>query len=203
MMSILLAASRGKSNRLAWFVIIIGILLGLYALQYLDVEWSGVPLPGRITSRQNDLQRLYSDLEHQRQLAAKRAEQLSDLNRLADNFYRAEERMPTTEIQSQVEGMALRSGFRYTRLGAPSVNELGDYLHTVDITLSGKVNIKAFADLVRAVENHRPMLTWQSCSVRVDNPREPRDIMVNAQIRAYVLNQEVVEHLSTGGTPTL
>lgn len=187
-------AKSSKRTKLA--IAVIAVLVVLYILRFADLDLGGLPLPSQVERREVAIEKLEADLQLESRLAEQRLAELATVAELARHFYLAEGRVPTNEIQNQIETMAYQSGFRFNRLSAPFVAEHGEYMHTVDVTIGGTANVRTLSRFLQEVENHEPLLVWTTCTIRPNRSTNPNAVIVSGKVRAYVLDREVTNFLT-------
>ena len=186
----------------AIYGVLIAILVLLYVAQFAGVKFSGfggsgIPTEGaienakkKVTSLQVELAELYA---RERERDDKR---LQLLDRTAPFWRVTGEKLPTTEVQTRIERLALRSNVKLAKVGAPKTVEVSDDIQAIEVTISTTTSIRDFAEFAREVENHVPMLEIHYCSIRPNRVKDPNSIIVQGRIRAYVLSRAARDYLA-------
>jgi hypothetical protein len=108
-------------------------------------------------------------------------------------------KVPTNEIQKAVDRLGRRAGIQLARVGAPREVDLSDHIKAVDISVNSTTNIEAFARFIQEIDNSEPALFFDNCSIRPDNVKNPKKVMVKGKIRALVLTKETDDFLTNVG----
>jgi hypothetical protein len=108
-------------------------------------------------------------------------------------------KVPTNEIQKAVDRLGRRAGIQLARVGAPREVDLSDHVKAVDISVNSTTDIQAFAAFIQEIDNSEPALFFENCSIRPDNVKNPKKVMVKGKIRALVLTKETDDFLISTG----
>jgi hypothetical protein len=194
---------RPHSRRTLIYGCIIAVLVGLYALKFVNIRLPAtLPVRATVEARQREVQLLQATLDNRRKLIADQQRQLADARTLAQFYYPAT--TTGTNIQTQVEKLAYATGLNYSSLRSVSVatTDKDELLRAEEVNITGTVNIKNLIQFMVAVDNHRPVLSWSVINLAPrSHAKEPNMVFLSGRIRAQVLSPEAAALLQTGSQP--
>lgn len=187
-------------KRYTLYVILFMLLVGGYAYTLLDLGEVNLPTRARIREQRKNLRHQQQKLQDFIALQNTRETLREEVAQLALGYWRADSKKPpTTEIQSKIERLGNQTGVRLNRVGAPKIVEISDNLVAVEVQISSATSIRKFARFCRELENHRPRLVWEYCSIRPNRQKDPTGILLSGRVRAYVLSREASAYLRDSG----
>jgi hypothetical protein len=189
-------------RRQRWYVVLIVILVLLYALRFADLPLpDSLPLAGRVSARRVALLQAQAELDGARKLVALQREKLAQTAGMAAHYYPAT--TTSTDIQTVVENLARETNLTFSSLRSITASgEKHDLLRAEEVNLTGTVDIKALAQFMRAVENHRPVLLWASLNLAPRNQgKQVNQVFISGRLRAPVLTTTAGAILAGEPTP--
>lgn len=198
-------AGWNKLNRrqqvLAGLAVVLAVLLALSLVDFKFEDW---PLPGNLRSAETTLKGLRRELATLEKEQQARERSMERLRQQARPVWTKVGKVPTVEVQAELEKVARIAKVTIQNVGAPRTTKIADNLSGVELTLRIIAPMRDISRFLLEVEKNQPPFFWATCTLRPDNPREPRAVTLDGQIRAYVLSPEAIKFLTgskAGGTP--
>lgn len=183
----------GRNKTLLLIVLAIGVavLLLVRIRQYTSVFTPSETWRGRIAQLQTDLRQAQQEAEA-------RAQVMGETKVLGQGFFSGDPDAAKNEITRQIEQLGKQSGIRFNRLDRPTVRELSPNVQAVDVRLYAVTDIGSVGKFLGAVDQHRPLLVWDTCLLRPDRLKDPRNVILSGAVRGYVLGPEAQKLLAGG-----
>jgi len=169
------------------------ILLFSLLLTAPELKLSGLPLPGNIRQEESQFKKL------RRELAALQKEEQSRQNRLfklrsqAKPLWSKPAKVPTVEVQSELEKVARRAHVTLQNVGAPRTTKTTDNITSVELTLRLTGSMRDIGLFLSELDKNEPAFFWATCTLRPDNPREPRGVTLDGRIQALILSADAIK----------
>jgi hypothetical protein len=157
------------------------------------------PTNAKIDKELTEIQTLNNNKAKAQIAIAEQALRKAELKAQTAGFWIETSKVPVNDIQKSVDNLGRRAGMQLARVGAPREVDVSDHIKAVDISVNSTTNIEAFARFVQEIDNSEPALFFDNCSIRPDNIKNPKSIMVKGKIRALVLTKETDDFLSKTG----
>jgi len=156
-------------------------------------EW---PLPGNVQRQEQSVRQLRRELADLRKEEAGRQRWLETLRHETRSMWHNKGgKMPSVEVQGELEKVAQRAQVSIQNLGAPQTGKLSDNISGIDIALHIVGSMREVGRFLAELDKNEPGFSWLSCSIRPDNPRTPRGVILDGRVRALVLSPEAQKSL--------
>ena len=185
-------ASMSKKQRLSIMALsVIGLSVAL-VFTYADIPYSDLPLPGNITAQEKELKRLRKTVKKLRRAHARRARQMDALRHVAAPFWVLDSKGSAAVVQTELDKLARSAEVtpQSVRLTRDKPERFTDYVETVEITVQFRATMKDISRYLKTLEESDRAFYWKSCTIRPDNPRDPKQAVLNGKIQALLLSSE-------------
>lgn len=176
-------------------MVIILVLAVVYGVRFLNFDSFVIPTNSLIADQKQKIKQLHAEIANLEKLKEKRKEKREKIEALVRDFWFKKGKLPTNQIQNTVERLGKRSGLPLSKVGAPKPVEISENLRAVDITVSSTTSIEMLSKFLREIENHDPVLTWDTCIIRPNRTKEPTAVNISGKIRAYVAEEIVTDYI--------
>lgn len=169
-----------------------------------DLQTERWPLPANLRQADEQLKGLRHELQVLEKEKAKREAAIAELQAATQPMWTRVSRMPAVEVQAELETVARSAKVTIQNVGAPRSSKITDNVTAVELTLRIVGPMRDISRFLQELERDQPPFFWSSCALRPDNPREPHAVVLDGQIRAYVLGAEAISFLfpqKGGDTP--
>lgn len=197
---------KNNGKKLAYALLLVVLVVG-YAMT-LSGDGSGrrgsgftFPTKAKIERELTEISTLNNNRAKAQIAIAVQALRKAELKAKTAGFWIQGTKVPTNEIQKEVDRLGRRAGIQLARVGAPREVDVSDHIKAVDISVNSTTNIEAFARFIQEIDNSSPALFFDNCSIRPDNVKKPKSVMVKGKIRALVLTKETDDFLNNLGPP--
>lgn len=157
------------------------------------------PTKAKIENELTQISTLNNERAKRQLMIADQALRKAELKAQTAGFWLETTKVPVNDIQKAVDRLGRRSGMQLARVGAPREVDVSDHIKAVDISVNSTTDIEAFARFVQEIDNAEPALFFDNCSIRPDNVKNPKKIMVKGKIRALVLTKDTNDFLTSIG----
>jgi hypothetical protein len=186
-------------------VLIAVAMAALSLLSLLDLGAPDLPLPGTLARETQQVRAL------RRQVAALEKEERArhlwreELRQKARALWRIEGKTPAVEVQSALEQVARQARITLQNVGAPRTLKLSEHVTAVELSLRLSGSMQEASRFLYELERYQPVFQWTALSLRPDNPRQVRGVVLDGRIRALILAPEAAAVLDPatkkGGAP--
>ena len=167
------------------------LVVAALAVLFFDTSPSEWPLPGNVLRQEESVRQLRRELADLRKEEGARQRWLITLRHETRSIWHSKAgKMPSVEVQSELEKVAQRAQVSIQNLGAPQTGKLSDNISGIDIPLHIVGSMRDIGRFVAELEKTEPGFSWLSCSIRPDHPRTPHGVILDGRVRALVLSAE-------------
>ena len=85
------------------------------------------------------------------------------------------------------------------RLAQDKPERFTDYVLSVEMTIQLRDSMKSISRFLKTIDEGELAFSWKTCTIRPDNPKDPKQAVLNGKIQALILSSEASELLSSGG----
>lgn len=163
------------------------VLAVVSAASLLQLGDGELPLPGTLRREEAAVRELQRDLARLEKEERGRRAGLEQLRQQARTLWRLEGKTPAVEVQAALEGVARRAHITLQNVGAPQTLKLSENVSSVQLSLRLAGSMQEVARFLHELEQNQPAFLWASCSLRPDNPREVRGVVLDGRVRALVI----------------
>lgn len=160
-----------------------------------NVPTDELPTAENIDSRVEECRKLQEDIAELRQRRQIYEDELAELRRQARPFWPAGNRAPGVQVQSELEQLARQARVTIQTISGLRESKLTENVRSVELTIRMNAPMREVSMLLKELRKARHPLHWASCSIRPDNPREPKGVVLTGKIRAFVLTAEATEFI--------
>ena len=187
-----MASSPNKPNPRLIVLSVIAAILGVTVVgaRFTDSLGVSLSLPATIRERKQAL--TDRKVEYRRLLEAQQERTLrrQRVLALAEPLWRVGHRPPQAVIQEEFRALARRAHVLIRTLGSPRVSDYSDNIQQIQLTVRIRGDMEDVGNLLAEVDRASPPFFWQQCSIRPDNPRDPKGVILSGQIAALMLKSE-------------
>jgi len=188
-----------RKNRIA--ILIVGtvsiLLIVFWQMGALDSFWPGKELLDKevteIKKLQGTLQKELNDaavLKHRRDLFASQSK---------DYWVPLRDGKAETEVHKAVEQAARLANLKLSSLGDIRNSKINDGLLMMDLSISSTDSMENTARFLSELYRSSPRFYWQRCTIRPDNLREPKNIVLSGNLKFVLVSDEQSAAFLTGG----
>ena len=177
----------GAQRLLALAFVICSVLL---ILKY-GVSLDALPLPENIATAEARAATLREELAALRDADGARDAQFARLRGLAQPFWHTQGGKPSVEVIREFDRLAREAQVKISHVGEPlrktlpGLNEVGVVEFRVQLS---KVSMREVSRLLAKIEQSRQHFFWSTCTIRPDNRRAPKMVVLTGKIHALVLD---------------
>jgi len=171
---------------------VVMILLGAVTVyQYAGMPLADLPTGDNIQAQERQLRELRKELgeEHAADLA--RAAIVDELRVALEPFWETGSKVPAVEVQKEFDRMARRAHIVIQTIGAPRTNKISDHVISVDINVRTTASMSDISRLLAEMARGKKPMYWRNCTLRPDNVRTPKKVVLSGRIQALVVSSEV------------
>lgn len=116
---------------------------------------------------------------------------------LADYWIPERDGNPETLLASKIEKAAQQAGMKLTAVGEvrSSAVPQADGLSTLDVAVNATDSVEAVARFMAELAKVRPAVRWQKCSLRSDELRNARKLVLSGNLRVLAVQNPAVSGL--------
>lgn len=194
-------AGMTKKQRLSAMGLLVVVLSVALVLTYGDIPYSDLPLPGNITAQRKELKRLQGTVRKLRRAHRRRERQMEDLRRVAAPFWVLGSEGSAADVRAELKRLTREAGvtLQSERLSRDKPEKFTDYVESVEITVQLTDSMKSISRFLKALEESDRAFFWKACTIRPDNPRDPKQAVLNGKIQALLLSPEATALVEGGG----
>lgn len=182
----------------------VALLLGVGALaNALSGSLENWPLPANIRQEERQVKQLCKELARLQQDELARRRDIEQLRQQAKVLWVKSSKLPSMEVQTELESVARRAKVVIQNIGAPRNNKLSDNISSVELSLRLGGSMRDMSRFLAELEKNDPPFFWASCNLRPDNLREPKALTLDGRVQLLILSPDASKFLfgTSGATP--
>ncbi|MFA4943208.1 MAG: hypothetical protein WC789_00730 [Lentisphaeria bacterium] len=159
------------------------------------------PTAARVSQARNQLAVQRENLRQaQAQAAARQTRRAKFQANHDDCWIPARHGNAETALGKIVEEAARQAGIRLTTLGeVRATSQGGEGVGVLELTVGATEPMEGIARFLAELAKAKPQFHWQRCTLRPDNPRAPRNIVLAGTLRVVTLTDPAVAELAAAG----
>ena len=184
-------------------LLVAGVLIALSLLSLVDVNLRDLPLPTSIREQERLVKSLRRDLAALEKEEQVRQRRIDKVRAQARPLWQKSGKNPSVEVQTELEKVA-RGRVTLQTIGASRLNKLSDNVSSVELPVRIAGSMRDIGRFLAELEKNEPSFFWSACTIKPDNPREPRGVLLDGRVQVLVLSADASKFLaagSKGGTP--
>ena len=193
--------SMSKKQRLSVMGLFVVLLSVGLVFTYVDIPYSDLPLPGNIRDQEKELKRLRGTVRKLRRARRRRERQMEELRSLAAPFWVLDSKGSAAVVRAELTNLGRAEGVspQDVDLKRDKPEPFTDYVESVEISVQFRDTMKNVSRYLRMLEESDRAFYWKNCTIRPDNPREPKQVVLNGRIQALLLSPEAAALVEGGG----
>jgi cell division protein FtsL len=178
-------------------LLIAAVLVVLSLLSLVDVNLHDLPLPNNVRDQERQVKTLRRDLAALEKEELLRQRRIDKVRAQAKPLWQKSGKNPSVEVQTELEKVA-RGRVTLQTIGASRLNKLSDNVSSVELPVRIAGSMREIGRFLAELEKNEPAFFWSACTIKPDNPREPRGVMLDGRVQVLVLSADASKFLAAG-----